>query len=150
MFCKNPVWCRSQENLDVLPAALRNFRLYFCWLLPISLEFIFHIQKRVFYQRKRKIFNTLVLLNILGTKTGKVLLFSLTYLIEKFPPVIFIFSESPQNPYWELPLGNRNSHANEVNRLLSLPKFHQSLILESQKQWTFPSAFSSLMVSPEF
>jgi len=46
----------------------------------------------------------------------------------KLPPVIFIFSKSPQNPYWELPLGNRSSHANEVNRLLSFaripPKFN--------------------------
>ena len=88
-------------------SSIKKFQALF--LLAPSHQFgiyFSHTKESLLPKETGKIFNTLVLLNILGTKTGKVLLFSLTYLIEKFPPVIFIFSKSPQNPYWELPLGN--------------------------------------------
>lgn len=49
-----------------------------------------HTKESLLPKETGKIFNTLVLLNILGTKTGKVLFFFLTYLIEVAPSNFYI------------------------------------------------------------
>ena len=97
-----------------------------------------HTKESLLPKETGNIFNTFVLLNVLGTKTVKMLFFFLTYLIKKFSPVIFIFSKSPQNPYQELLLENRSSHANEVNKLLSFAKIPPKFNFGKPKAMNIP------------